>query len=91
MRTTTITPKWEWETYPCPDCEQETLEYDGSVKWSHGPRPGRKLATRGTVGFSPRADFEIAHYFHCGKCKTKFYDPVDSSCPRLFRERRDEE
>ncbi len=82
-----IRPKWDWATYPCPECGEQTLEYDGSVKWRSGPRPGRELATRGPVGLSPRADFEIAHYFHCVGCETKFYDPVHSSRPRLFVER----
>jgi hypothetical protein len=63
------------------------LEYDGSVKWRSGPRPGRALATKGPVGFSPRADFDIAHYFHCAGCETQFYDPVDGRRPRLFVER----
>ena len=88
MRTVAIGPRYEWETHPCPECGRETLEYDGSVKWGHGPRPGRDLATKGPVGFSPRADFEIAHYFHCEECGMEFYDPVDSRRPRLFREGR---
>ena len=83
-----IRPKWEWRTHPCPECGQQALEYDGSVKWRSGPRPGRKLATKGPVGFSPRADFETAHYFHCETCGMEFYDSVDSYRPRLFVESR---
>jgi hypothetical protein len=87
MANITIRPKWEWKTHPCPKCGENTLEYDGSVKWRSGPRPGRNLATKRPVGFSPRADFEIAHYFHCASCERGFYDPVDTRRPRLFVER----
>ena len=67
----------------CPECGEQKLHYDGSVKWRSGPPPGRSLATTEPVGFSPRADFEIAHYFHCASYGTLFYDPVDGSRPYL--------
>ena len=82
-----IGPRWEWRTHPCPECGQQKLAYDGSVKWRSGPRPGRRLATKGLVGFSPRADTEMAHYFHCTACGTRFVDAVDSYRPCLFVER----
>jgi hypothetical protein len=82
----TIRPKWEWRTHPCPECGQEALVYDGSVKWRSGPQPGRELATLGPLGFSPRADYEIAHYFHCAGCGVALYDPVDGRRPYLYVE-----
>lgn len=82
-----IGPKWDWSTYPCPECGQQALEYDGSVKWRSGPRPGRKLATKKPIGFSPRADFDIAHYFHCENCGAKLYDAMDSYRPYLSIEK----
>ncbi len=83
----TLRPKWDWQSHPCPECGQQALEYDGSVKWSHGSRPGRTLATKKPIGFSPRADFEIAHYFHCTACGAAFYDAVDSYRPYLHLEK----
>jgi hypothetical protein len=66
--------KWDWQSYPCPHCQQQGLVYDGSVIWSNGPRPPRGLATKAGFPGYRRADFEVAHYFHCGRCGTNFYD-----------------
>ncbi len=85
---TIMGPKWEWRKEPCPQCGQRALEYDGSVGWSEGPRPGRKLATKEPLGFSSRADFEAAHYFHCTNCGAEFYDPIDDYRPVLYTEKR---
>jgi hypothetical protein len=81
-----IRPKWQWDTVPCPECGEQKMAYDGSVKWRSGPRPGRELATKGPIGFSPRADFEIAHYLHCRACHQAFFDPVDGNRPHLLVE-----
>jgi predicted RNA-binding Zn-ribbon protein involved in translation (DUF1610 family) len=83
-----IKPRWDWNTHPCPQCGQQALAYDGSVRWRSGRRPGRELATKGPVGFSPRADYETAHYFHCTACGAALVDPVDGRRPHLSVDRR---
>jgi hypothetical protein len=65
------------ELIPCPVCGEYQLVYDGSVRWRSGTRPPRSLATKGPMGFSPRADYENAHYLHCQSCETKFIDHSD--------------
>ena len=65
------------EPLPCPVCAEPRLVYDGSVRWRSGPRPPRSLATKGSLGTSPRADYENAHYLHCQNCATKLIDHSD--------------
>lgn len=79
-------PKWKIEDVPCPVCGQNTLVYDGSVKWRSGSRPPRLLARKDSLGSSPRADFEIAHYLHCTNCSTLLYDYMDIDEARLHIE-----
>ena len=84
-------PKWDVNTQPCPKCNRTSLVFDGSVKWRSGPRPPRELATKGCLGSSPRADFDVAHYLHCANCLARFYDLVDGRKPRLQVEKEADE
>lgn len=80
-------PKWDVQSQPCPKCSRLELVFDGSVKWRSGPRPPRELAATSQIATSPRADFEMAHYFHCAHCSTCFYDPLDGHKPHLILEK----
>jgi len=85
MTPLSIQPSWNWERYPCPVCGEQAIVYDGSVKWRSGDRPPRSLATKKELGFSPRADYELAHYFHCAHCGTPLVDFLDDRYEPHFR------
>jgi hypothetical protein len=80
-------PRWDVNAQPCPNCGEKALVYDGSVKWRSGSRPPRSLATKGSLGSSPRADFEIVHYLHCANCQTHYYDYINGRKPQLTVDR----
>ncbi len=69
----------------CPKCGQQSLVYDGTLVWRSGPRPPRELA-RTTVGFLPRADYELERLYHCLHCGAEFYADVEQRQPHLYEE-----
>lgn len=73
------------ELYPCPECGEHRLVYDGMLVWRSGPRPPRGLARR-DVGFSPRADVERERCYHCKHCGAEFFEDVENKRPHLFVE-----
>ncbi|MBU0492944.1 MAG: hypothetical protein KKA73_29005 [Chloroflexi bacterium] len=73
------------QLYPCPQCDEYRLVYDGMLLWHSGPRPPRNLASR-NVGFSPRADVERERCYHCEHCGAEFYEDVETRRSHLYVE-----
>ena len=82
-------PEWDIKTYPCPNCGEKQLVYEGSVKWRSGPRPSRTLAKKDRFGCLPTAGLNQVHYFHCAACTTLFYDSSNGRVPHLNVEKED--
>ena len=72
-------------SYPCPQCNQHQLVYDGMLVWRSGSRPPRNLA-RKQIGFSPRADYERERVYHCNHCGAEFFEDMEQRRPHLYVE-----
>jgi hypothetical protein len=73
------------EIYPCPECGEACLVYDGALVWRSGTRPPRELA-RKDLNFMavPRTDYERECHYHCTHCGAAFFEDVDSSLIHLY-------
>jgi hypothetical protein len=71
--------------YPCPQCGEYRLAFDGILQWRSGSRPSRELA-RKNLPFPPRADYEREICYHCEHCGAEFFEDWDTSLIHLFAE-----
>ncbi len=73
-------PKWNWDDYPCPQCKQQTLVYDGSVKWWSGPVP-RELTTKGASVFRLAQTMRAPTIFTVRAAGLNFTIPLTAANP----------
>ena len=73
------------EVYPCPECGEPCLVYDGALVWRSGTRPSCEWARKDLDFLTlPRADYERECHYHCTHCGAAFFEDVDSSFVHLY-------
>jgi len=74
------------QLYPCPQCGEHRLVYDGWLAWRSGPRPLRQWASKRPLPFSPRADRERERCYHCEHCGVEFFEDMETTRINLYVE-----